>query len=928
MYCLPFRRNRRTGTRPCDGALGECGSIRGRTSRACRIVLIFASIAGAAFVPAESRAAPPKNESRFVPDPASVTRYTKGWRYPQAGWLVVHIEGGPYERGYQHGKLLAAEIADYIETLATIRSPKAPHESWRDTRMLSNALFLRRFDAEFLEEMKGIADGAAAEGAKFDGRRVDLVDIVTLNCEIEAAYLDTGLAASATGIDSTHFHGPQYSQPRVRPHEHCSAFAATGPATADGRIVLGHITMSDLENVGNYNVWLDVQPSQGRRLVMQTFPGGIHSGLDYYINDGGLIVAETTVSQTKFNPAGKPLASRIRRAVQYADSIDKAVEILTDASNGLYTNQWLFGDIKTGEIAMFELGTDRTRLWRSSRNEWLAGTRGFYWGCNNNQDLEVLKETVPDLAAKPANLVRHPRRRDKAWLALFEKNKGRIAEAFAFEAFSLPPLAAFPSCDAKFTTSVLAENLESWALFGPPLGRTWDPSPADRKKYPDVEALVSNDWTVLGSTAPSGARPEGKVVDLAPFPRDDEDDEDDDKKNPSLKFDARHPFAWRGTLLPKTPGDIWLATAFAEYEQVVALQNALEREQQARGEKDDDLAPEAHDLADLALFAHESRWLTATRRLGRDLALREIKPDPAQNEWYDIAGGKGVLLLSALRSAVGDERFDRLMDEFGQAHAGREVSTDEFVAHFRKGAGKSAAEIFETWFGKNAPAPSADAWSVYSFEVEPEQALIVYGTLADRAAQREAAELLQRTIARRFSNYSIPIKADTEVNEDDLRNRHLVLVGRPATNRIAAQCTARVPVTFGAASFTVRNKTYAHPDSAVIAAGENPQNPRYSVVIYAGLGAQSTWKSVQRLEPDELPPAQVILLPAGRKTARFRVPPNPPKVVPPQESSIAPARPVRIMGSGRGPGQRGTKPSAKPGKTGPTFALELSRYAE
>jgi len=351
-----------------------------------------------------------------------------------------------------------------------------------------------------------------------------------------------------------------------------------------------------------------------------------------------------------------------------------------------------------------------------------------------------------------------------------------------------------------------------------------------------------------------------------------------------LKFDARHPFAWRGTLLPRTPGDIWLAAAFAEFEHVVSLQYALEREQHARHAKDDDLTPEARDLSDLALFAHESRWLAASRRLGRDLPLTEIKPDPEQGEWFDIARGKGVMLLSALRSAVGAKQFDRLMDEFGQAHAGREVTTDEFVAHLKKGAGKTAADVLETWLGRQSPAPSADAWSVYSFETEPEESLIVYGTLGDRAAQREAAELLQRTVARRFSNYSIPVKADTDVKEAELGNRHLLLVGRPATNRVAVEWAAKIPVAFGPASITVRDKTYAHPDSAIIAAGENPRNSRYSVVIYAGLGAQATWKSVQRLEPDDLPPAQVILLPAGRKTARFRVTPNPPKVVPPKES--------------------------------------------
>ena len=67
--------------------------------------------------------APPAD---FSPDPASVIREGSGYRYTQSGWIVLHIEGEPYERGYQHGKLLAAEIAEHIQSLANVRSPKAP----------------------------------------------------------------------------------------------------------------------------------------------------------------------------------------------------------------------------------------------------------------------------------------------------------------------------------------------------------------------------------------------------------------------------------------------------------------------------------------------------------------------------------------------------------------------------------------------------------------------------------------------------------------------------------------------------------------------------------------------------------------------------------------------------------------------------------
>src|ERR1700740_1537163 len=89
----------------------------------------------------------------FQPDPKSVQRYGPAYRYPQAGWIVLHVEGEPYERGYQHGRLMASEIVAYIRCFAATRSPKAPSDGWKHTRSLTNALFVRRYDREYLEEM-------------------------------------------------------------------------------------------------------------------------------------------------------------------------------------------------------------------------------------------------------------------------------------------------------------------------------------------------------------------------------------------------------------------------------------------------------------------------------------------------------------------------------------------------------------------------------------------------------------------------------------------------------------------------------------------------------------------------------------------------------------------------------------------------------
>ena len=375
----------------------------------------------------------------YGPDPASVRRHGPAYRYPQSGWIVLHVEGEPYERGYQHGRLMASEIADYLKALAYGRSPSSPGEGWRGVRTLVDALFLRRYDKEYLEEMKGTADGASAAGATFEGRPIDLLDIVAINSDIEVGCLDGALEASANGLEGKVFREPAVGKPKAPQAEHCSAFAAVGPATADGQIVIGHITMWSLPTSRFFNVWLDVKPSQGHRVLMQTYPGGIQSGMDYYQNDVGLVVVETTIGQTKFDADGQPLASRIRKALQYGESIDSVVAILSKKNNGLYSNEWLLADTKTNEIAMFELGTRKTKLWRSSKKEWFGGSEGFYWGCNNAKDVDVRLETVASVEAKPVNLVWRPSDRDRAWLSLFNDQKGKINADFGFKAFTTPP---------------------------------------------------------------------------------------------------------------------------------------------------------------------------------------------------------------------------------------------------------------------------------------------------------------------------------------------------------------------------------------------------------------------------------------------------------------------------------------------------------
>src|SRR5262249_37317100 len=150
----------------------------------------------------------------------------------------------------------------------------------------------------------------------------------------------------------------------------------------------------------------------------------------------------------------------------------------------------------------------------------------------------------------------------------------------------------------------------------------------------------------------------------------------------------------------------------------------------------------------------------------------------------------------------------------------------------------------------------AARWSVTAFENEPEQALIVYGTQAEAPANREAALLLQRRVASSWHNHDIAVVADRDVTDDQLAANHIVLVGRPRTNAVAARGSA---ARFGPGSCEVREKLYGHERSAVIAAGQSPFAARWSLVVYAGNSSEATRMVAERQPLD----CEVFVLPHG-----------------------------------------------------------------
>ena len=242
------------------------------------------------------------------------------------------------------------------------------------------------------------------------------------------------------------------------------------------------------------------------------------------------------------------------------------------------------------------------------------------------------------------------------------------------------------------------------------------------------------------------------------------------------------------------------------------------------------------------------------------MPLVKTKADIRQSDWHRVASGKGVLLLHALRNELGLEKFSSLMEEFGKGHAGQRVSTEEFRAFVEKGTDHKLNGFFDHWLqetglprakgGSSAETVTGldgGPFSVPTFFSELETTLIVYGTLDEEPTNREAALDLQKAIIEHGSNITVPVKSDREVSDDELKNHHVLLIGRPETNRVVARFRTALPVAFGSQSFTVRGETYAHANSAVIVAAENPLNVRYSIVVAAGLSAASTLRTAPQL---------------------------------------------------------------------------------
>lgn len=433
-------------------------------------------------------------------------------RTERNGWINVKLQGSSESIGYQHGYLLADEIVDLRGAMSMLNA-RTTGKDWVFFRDESEMMFWDNIPEEYQREIDGIVKGVNKK--KGEGT-IDRKDVIAMNSILEMSWYYIPWLESRGNPDA----------PDPTPPGHCSAIAATGSWTTDGQIVMAHNAWVEYVIGQRWNIILSIVPEIGHSIIMDALPGFIHSGDDFGINSAGLIVTETTITQYRgFDPTGVAEFVRAREAIQFASSIEEWVAVMKENNNGGYANDWLLGDIRTGEIARFEFGLE---------NQFLERTKdGYFTGANYPvHDKLIREETTYDSTVMSTS----PNARKLRWRQLMSENRGKLDVGLAMSFMSdhydtwrkeekqtgltlcghidkdeagapdmgWGPFTPAGAVQAKATDSKLASKMQLWAIMGHPCGTPFEadkfliehPEFSYQKEF--LKNMPSREWTLFG----------------------------------------------------------------------------------------------------------------------------------------------------------------------------------------------------------------------------------------------------------------------------------------------------------------------------------------------------------------------------------------------------------------------------------------------
>jgi hypothetical protein len=419
------------------------------------------------------------------------------------GFDYIHLEGTPREIGYNHGLLLWEKIERGMASYAFLTEMRYDM-NW-DMCRAQGGTYWPNIPIEYQQEIDGIALGCQEKNAKNpDGGTIDRYDIIAYNAMWDiwwrSSYIRSFLPFGTFEADPIH---------------HCSGFVANGDITKDSGFVITQSLWMPYHLPPSHGVFADIVPQAGNRILMELQAGMIWSGTEWYMNEAGLVVGETTLGDAPYQWLSTPAFVRIRKAVQYANSIDEFANIMITNTNGAYCGDYLIADAETNEVGIVELGSHTYEVWKSDN--------GYHGSCNYPWDPEVRAEMDEVEGWDHSCFPRYKRLEQIA-----EKYYGVIDTEIAKRTLGdhwdtvedkenryhwtlcghVENSTGYPhgSLDGKTTNRTMTLNHEIWARYGHSCGADFIATDHAAKNpdyaFSNLKDMIAQPWTTFGFLEP------------------------------------------------------------------------------------------------------------------------------------------------------------------------------------------------------------------------------------------------------------------------------------------------------------------------------------------------------------------------------------------------------------------------------------------
>lgn len=389
------------------------------------------------------------------------------------GWKIVSISGTAFERGFIHGKKLHKELRKLVRYLPFL--VKTDFQTTLDEYIercvkIFEPILTTQY-REYYEELEGIHKGALSIGVN-----ISVKMLIAWNAFL-SMYGEYNKGSSENIANDV----------RKPIAGRCSAFIATGNATEKGDIVMGHNTHCNYALATLSNIILYVYPDKGNAFCIQTCAGLLCSSMDWFVCDNGIVGCETTIYGIKYKPEyGSPYFCRIRDCMQYRNSLDEYATTMLTNNAGDYACSWLFGDTRSGEIMLCEIGLNRHNIEKTKN--------GAFYGMNSAIDDSLRRLETTDAFH---DTIQHSigARNERFDQLLFHKYKGKtniknakLILADHYDVFenriqpgirtickhtdlsndSLIKNTYYPhgAIDGKVINTAMARNMSFWGKFG------------------------------------------------------------------------------------------------------------------------------------------------------------------------------------------------------------------------------------------------------------------------------------------------------------------------------------------------------------------------------------------------------------------------------------------------------------------------------